>query len=195
MNFICKIVEDFPQTRQLSAKFCRQNSLKSIDEYPAYSIDYDRLDFTNYDSFVHSLLLSGHQIIIDQLVSEPSLPSNLEVEETNSTDIVDNLNKILCRDGREIVPSESYYYKMLAKKSLPDVTDLTVIDEVLNKEEITDILNKIDLHSNKKEGARNKDGTYIADDPATPDVNEAWVTSEQPKKKTRRTRKKSSTDS
>lgn len=188
MNFICKIVEDLPHFQQLSVKFCRQNSPKPIDEYPSYSIDYNRLDFTDYDSFVHSLLLSGHQIIIDQLVSEPSASSNLESEETNSTDIADNLNKILCRDGRDIVPSDSYYYKMLAKKS---VLEVDVIEDVLSKEEITDILNKIDLHSKKKERARSEDGTYIADDPSTPDVNEAWVTPEQPKK-TKKARKKSS---
>lgn len=169
MNFICKIVEDLPSSQQLSVKFCRQNSPKSIDEYPSYSIDYSRLDFTDYDSFVHSLLLSGHQIILNQLSSEPSLPSNLEVEETNSTNVSDNLNKILCKDGKDIVPSDSYYYKILAKKSIPEVDS---IGDVLSNEEITDILNKIDLH---KKGEDH------------PKVEE--------KKKTKRTRKKSSTDS
>jgi hypothetical protein len=188
MNFICKIVEDLPHFQQLSVKFCRQNSPKPIDEYPSYSIDYNRLDFTDYDSFVHSLLLSGHQIIIDQLVNEPALSSNLEVIETNSTNISDNLDKILCRDGREIVPSESYYYKLLAQKVIPNSDS---IDDVFSKEEISDILNKIDLRGKKKERARSEDGTYIADDPSTPDVNESWDTPEQPKK-TKKARKKSS---
>jgi hypothetical protein len=191
MNFICKIIQNFPDAQQISVKFCRQNSPKPIDEYPSYSIDYSKLDFTDYESFVHSLMLSGHQIIIDQLVNEPTLPSNLEVVETNSTNISDNLNKILCRDGREIVPSESYYYKLLARKVIPNSEDVDNIDDIFSKEEISDILNKIDLHKNK-ERARNEDGMYIPDDPSTPDVNEAWITAEQPKKKTKRGRKKSS---
>jgi hypothetical protein len=191
MNFICKIIEDFPDTQQISVKFCRQNSPKPIDEYSACSIDYSRLDFTDYEKFVHSLLLSGHQIIIDQLVDELSLPSNLEVVETNSTNISDNLNKILCRDGRDIVPSESYYYKVLAQKVIPNLENVDDIDDVLSKDEVSDLLNKVDLHRNKQR-ARKEDGTYIADDPSTPDVNEAWVTAEQPKKKIKRARKKSS---
>jgi hypothetical protein len=192
MNFICKIVQNLPDAQQIIVKFCRQNSPKPIDDYPSCSIDYSKLDFTDYDSFVHSLMLSGHQTIIDQLVNEPTLPSNLEVVETNSTNISDNLNKILCRDGKEIVPSESYYYKLLARKIIPNSEDVDHIGDVFSKEEISDILNKIDLHKNK-ERARNEDGTYVADDPLTPDVNEAWVTStEQPKKKIKRARKKSS---
>lgn len=191
MNFICKIVQNLPDDQQIIVKFCRQNSPKPIDEYQSYSIDYSKLDFTDYDSFVHSLMLSGHQVIIKQLINEPALPSNLDVVETNSTNISDNLNKILCRDGREIVPSESYYYKLLAQKVIPNSEDIDSIDDIFSKEEVSDILNKIDLHKNK-ERARNEDGTYIADDPSTPDVNEAWVTTEQPKKKTKRGRKKSS---
>jgi hypothetical protein len=193
MNFICKIIEDFPDTQQISVKFCRQNSPKSIDEYSDCSIDYSKLDFTDYESFVHSLMLSGHQIIIDQLVNEPTLPSNLEVVETNSTNISDNLDKILCRDGRDIVPSESYYYKVLAQKVIPNLENVDDIDDILSKQEVSNLLNKIELHNQKKERARNEDGTYVADDPLTLDINEAWVTStEQPKKKTKRGRKKSS---
>jgi hypothetical protein len=191
MNFICKIVQNLPDDQQIIVKFCRQNSPKPIDEYPSCSIDYSKLDFTDYESFVHSLMLSGHQIIINQFVNEPALPSNLEVVETNSTNISDNLNKILCRDGREIVPSESYYYKLLARKVIPNSEDVNSIDDIFSKEEISDILNKIDLHKNR-ERARNENGMYIPDDPSTPDVNEAWITAEQPKKKIKRVRKKSS---
>lgn len=197
MNFICKIIEDRPNDQQIIAKFCRQNAPKSIDEYPSYAIDYSKIDFSDYESFVHSILLSGHQIIINQFISEPSLPSNLEVSETNSTNIADNLNKILFRDGKVIIPSESYYYKMLMSVAKLNEND---INDVLNQEEVSDLLNKIDLHKRGekdlyqwgKERSRNEDGTYVADDPSTPDVNEAWVTSEEPKKKTKRGRKKSS---
>jgi hypothetical protein len=193
MNFICKIVQNLPDDQQIIVKFCRQNSPKPIDEYPSCSIDYSKLDFTDYESFVHSLMLSGHQIIINQFVNEPALPSNLEVVETNSTNISDNLNKILCRDGREIVPSESYYYKLLARKVIPNSEDVDSIDDILSKQEVSNLLNKIELHNRKKERARNEDGTYVADDPSTLDVNESWVTStKQPKKKTKRGRKKSS---
>ena len=42
----------------------------------------------------------------------------------------------------------------------------------------------------EKVRARNDDGTLKADDPATPDVNEAWVEKPVAKKTTRKPRKK-----
>jgi len=46
------------------------------------------------------------------------------------------------------------------------------------------------LKATKKVRARNKDGTLKADDPSTPDVNEAWE--EKPVKKKSRPKKKDS---
>lgn len=104
MNFICKIIEDRPEDRQLIVKYCRQNSPKSIDEYPQYAIDYDHLNFSDYEGFVLSLLKCGMSITIKQLEEEPILvDSNYEDTPTYSTEISDNLNKILAIDYAEIV--------------------------------------------------------------------------------------------
>ena len=104
MNFICKIIEDRPEDRQLIVKYCRQNSPKSIDEYQQYAIDYDHLDFSDYEGFVYSLLKCGKSIIIKQLEEEPILvDSNCNDTPTYSTEISDNLNKILSIYYAEIV--------------------------------------------------------------------------------------------
>ena len=45
MNFICKIIEDRPEDRQLIVKYCRQNSPKSIDDIRDYKgCDYQQID-------------------------------------------------------------------------------------------------------------------------------------------------------
>ena len=104
MNFICKIIEDRPENRQLIVKYCRQNSPKSIDEYQQYAIDYDHLDFSDYEGFVYSLLKCGMSITINQFEEEPILvDSNCEDTPTYSTEISDNLNKILSIDHKELV--------------------------------------------------------------------------------------------
>ncbi len=89
MNFICKIVEDRPESEQIIVKFCRQNAPKSIDEYPEYAVDYDHLDFTDYEGLVYSLMKVGLTPIINQLEEEKCLPSNL--------------NKIMSIDYKEII--------------------------------------------------------------------------------------------
>lgn len=54
---------------------------------------------------------------------------------------------------------------------------------------------KIDEPEEKGEPvrAKNDDGTFIADDPSTPDVNEAWEGGEAPKKTTKKTTAKKTT--
>jgi hypothetical protein len=103
MNFICKIVEDKPEDKQIIVKYCRQNSPKSIDDYQAYAIDYDHLDFGDYESFVYSVMKCGLTIIINELEEENCLICNLKVDPSYSTDISDNLNKILSIDYKQIV--------------------------------------------------------------------------------------------
>jgi hypothetical protein len=103
MNFICKIVEDRPESEQIIVKFCRQNAPKSIDEYPEYAVDYDHLDFTDYEGLVYSLMKVGLTPIINQLEEEKCLPSNLNIEKTSSSNIKDNLNKIMSIDYKEII--------------------------------------------------------------------------------------------
>jgi hypothetical protein len=103
MNFICKIIEDKSEEKLIVVKFCRQNSPKSIDEYPSYAISYDKLDFSEYEFFVHSLIMCGKDVIIKQLEEEKSLKCNLNIEKTYSTNISDNLNKILSIEYKEII--------------------------------------------------------------------------------------------
>ena len=103
MNFICKIVEDRPEDRQIIVRYCRQNSPKPIDEYRKYAVDYDLLDFSDYESFVYSLIKCGQTPIIDALEKEESLECNRPTDPTYSTDISDNLNKILFINYREIL--------------------------------------------------------------------------------------------
>lgn len=108
MNFIFKIIENNPETKQLVVKYCRQNSLVSIDDYRAYAIDYDHLDFSTYESFIFSLMQCGRSIIIKQIVNEVGIESNYEVEFTNSTEIEDNLNKIVSLPYEDIMYNTNY---------------------------------------------------------------------------------------
>jgi hypothetical protein len=103
MNFICKIVEDKPEDRQIIVRYFRQNSPKSIDEYRKYAVDYDLLDFSDYESFVYSIMKCGQTPIIDALVEEECLECNHSTEPSYSTIISDNLNKILSIDYKEII--------------------------------------------------------------------------------------------
>jgi hypothetical protein len=103
MNFICKIVDYKPEENLVIVRFCRQNAPKSIDKYPSYAVSCDKLDFSEYEFFVHSLIMCGKDIIIKQLEEEKSLESNSNTEKTYSTNIFDNLDKILSMDYKEII--------------------------------------------------------------------------------------------
>ena len=104
MNFIFKIVENLPKTEQIIVKFCRQNAPKPIDEYESYAIDYKHIDFSNYEKFVLSIMECGFGTIKKQLAKEPSLSYNLQTELTESTNIDDNVGKI--------IPVTYYEYKL-----------------------------------------------------------------------------------
>jgi len=108
MNFIFKIIENHPETEQLVVKYCRQNSLVPIDDYRAYAIDYEFIDFSSYESFILSIMQCGRSIIIKQIEEEIGIESNYEVEFTNSTEIEDNLNKIVPVDYEQVVYNTNY---------------------------------------------------------------------------------------
>ena len=60
-------------------------------------------------------------------------------------------------------------------KAVEDATvTLTSLDEAITQGKVI---------PNKPKRARTKKGTYVADDKSTPDVNEAWVGGNAPKKK------------
>jgi hypothetical protein len=108
MNFIFKIIKNHPETEQMVIKYCRQNSLVSIDDYRAYAIDYEHIDFSTYESFILSIMQCGRSIIIKQIEEEVGIESNYNVEFTNSTEIEDNLNKIVPVDYEQIVYNSNY---------------------------------------------------------------------------------------
>lgn len=62
----------------------------------------------------------------------------------------------------------------------PSVQALTTLEGPYTYEEMLNILNTPEWTGVIEEPilvrARNEDGTFIGDDPSTPDVNEAWVT-------------------
>jgi hypothetical protein len=112
MNFICKIIDNKKDTRQIIVKYSRQNCSKSIDDYQEYAVDYDNLDFTDYESLVYSIIKYGLTIIIKQLEEENCLECNKEDEPSYSVDLDDNLNKILAIDYKQIVYEDNFIKKI-----------------------------------------------------------------------------------
>lgn len=112
MNFICKIVDNKKESGQIIVKYCRQNSPKSIDSYSEYAVDYEHLDFTDYESLVYSIIKYGLTIIIKQLEEEECLECNKEPSPSYSIDIDDNLNKILAIDYKKIVYEDNFIKKI-----------------------------------------------------------------------------------
>ena len=66
-------------------------------------------------------------------------------------------------------------------KAVEDATvTLTSLDEAITQGKVIPNKPKVAI---KPKRARTKKGTYVADDKSTPDVNEAWVGGNAPKKK------------
>ena len=66
-------------------------------------------------------------------------------------------------------------------KKTAETNDEKVLAEAI--EEATVTLDKFEEEVAEVKRARGKKGKFIADDPTTPDVNEAWVGGKAPKKK------------
>jgi hypothetical protein len=108
MNFIFKIIENHPETEQLVVKYCRQNSPVSIDDYRSYAIDYEFIDFSSYENFISSVMQCGRSIIIRQIEEEIGIESNYDIEFTNSTEVDDNLGKIVPVDYEQVIFNNNY---------------------------------------------------------------------------------------
>ena len=66
MKIICKIINHYPETKQIVLRICRLHSLKSIDEHIKCQVCYDDLDMTDFESFKFSLIRKfEHQIHFD----------------------------------------------------------------------------------------------------------------------------------
>ena len=103
MNLIFKIVEYLPETDQIIVKFCRQNSPKPIDEYPAGAIDCYQIDFSDYDRFVISIMKIGVEIILQQEAEESTLPKNKSSKVIKTTDIKKQLNRVISMNISELI--------------------------------------------------------------------------------------------
>lgn len=102
MNFIFKIDEYYEDTEQIVVKFCRQNAPKPIDEYPSVAINCSNIDFTNYETFVSSIMKYGVGRIFTQESEEPTLNENRSSKVKEVPDIKKQLNKIISLNMSEI---------------------------------------------------------------------------------------------
>lgn len=113
MNLIFKIVNYFPETEQIEVKYCRQNSPKSINEYPSGIIDCKNIDFTNYDTLVQSIMNYGTKIIDEQEKEEGTLADNIESEVNLTTLIEDKIGKVISMDSNNLNKQVSYRMKKI----------------------------------------------------------------------------------
>ena len=77
MNIIFKIIEYLPETNQITVKFSRQNSAKSIDERYEIAMSLDSLDLTDNVSLVDSICEMGLSEIKKQDKTDDILTSNV----------------------------------------------------------------------------------------------------------------------
>jgi hypothetical protein len=112
MNLIFKIIEYLEETDQIIVKFCRQNSPKSIDTYPPVAIDCLNLDLYDYNQFVASLMRYGVEIILQQESEEPTLSENTPSEVIETTDIKQQLNRIISLNSNELISTSNKMNKI-----------------------------------------------------------------------------------
>jgi len=113
MNLLFKIIQYLPETEQIIVKCCRQNAPKSIDDYDAVAIDLMHVDLRSPEDFKHSLIMNLVHIIRNQIESEPTLPENENVENVDSEDANDYVDKIISVDLDEIVSGSHIFTSML----------------------------------------------------------------------------------
>ena len=96
MKGIFKIEEYLPLTKQIVVKFSRLNSPKPIDEYKALSIDCDKLDLYNCETFIESLMMvSGTDRIMKEESKEDCLDVNIPETIEGDLNIQDLVGKII----------------------------------------------------------------------------------------------------
>jgi hypothetical protein len=113
MKLIFKIVEYLPDTEQIVIKCCRQNAPKAIDEYPSIALDVMHIDFSSYENFKHSIIMNLMHVVRKQIEDEPILQENQIVEEIDSEDLDDYVNKIVGVDLEEILNGSHIFTSML----------------------------------------------------------------------------------
>lgn len=113
MKLLFKITQYLPETQQIIVKVCRQNAPKPIDDYPEVALDLMHVDFTNYENFKHSLIMNLTHIVRKQIEDEPILPENEILEEIDSEDLNDYVNKIVGVGLEEILYGTYLFGSML----------------------------------------------------------------------------------
>ena len=113
MKLIFKIVEYISETQQIIVKVCRQNAPKSIDEYDAVALDIMHVDFSSSDNFKYSLITNLMYVARKQIEDEPVLTQNEIIEEIDSEDLDDYVNKIVGVDLDEILTGNFIFASML----------------------------------------------------------------------------------
>ncbi len=113
MNLIFKIVEYLPDTKQIIIKCCRQNAPKPIDDYPSIALDSMHVDFSNYENFKHSIIMNLMHVVRKQIEDEPILQENQIVEEIDSENLDDYINKIVGVNLEEILNGKHIFTSML----------------------------------------------------------------------------------
>ena len=96
MNIIFKIIEHLPETNQITVKFSRQNSAKSIDERYEIAMSLDSLDLTDNVSLVDSICEMGLPEIRSQDKNDDILTSNImnDISEEDKIDITKMIGQV-----------------------------------------------------------------------------------------------------
>lgn len=96
MNIIFKIIEHLPETNQITVKFSRQNSAKSIDERYEIAMSLDSLDLTDNVSLVDSICEMGLPEIRSQDKNDDILTSNImsDISEEDEIDITKMIGQV-----------------------------------------------------------------------------------------------------
>lgn len=99
MKMIFKIEKYFPDTKQVSIRYCRKNSSKPITEYSAKASSTEKYDVSfDNQNLIQSIAQYGYLKVLEQEEMEEILPDNIPDEIPNSTNIEDYVGKIICVD-------------------------------------------------------------------------------------------------
>lgn len=105
MKIIYKILDYFPETNQISVRFCNLKSTESIDSYKSRGVNCDNLDMFDVESFSESLVnQSGIRRVEKQENELVTLDDNKPDTIQGSFEIRDLIGKVICvkRFNREV---------------------------------------------------------------------------------------------
>ena len=96
MIIIFKITDYFPETNQISVKFCNEKSSKPIDEYSALAVGLKDIDTFDVESFSEGLVnKSGMRRLEKQDRKLTTLDDNKPVKIEGELNIHDLIGKVI----------------------------------------------------------------------------------------------------